>query len=70
MNEPWHEPGVDAFHTCSAGLPTSANFSRTKRMKLSVEFFERKAYEARDCDRDRLQHAAGSAGLSSHPRSP
>jgi hypothetical protein len=32
---------------------------------------ERKADEARDRERDRLQHAAfGSAGLSSPPRSP
>ena len=33
------------------------------------EIFERKACEARDCESDRLQHAAGSAVLS-NPRSP
>ena len=62
MNEPCTSQELIAYHLFG-GIADKRKLLKDEADEPLSQIFERKAYEARDCDRDRLQHAAGSAGL-------
>ena len=69
MNEPCTSQELIAFYL-SGAIADKRKFSRKRRMNLSAAILEHKAHEARDRDRDHLQHAAaGATGLSLSPLS-
>jgi hypothetical protein len=69
MNESCTSQELIAYHLFGA-IAGKRKLLKDEADELLTQIFEVKAYEARDCDSDRLLRAAGSAGLSSHPRSP
>ena len=70
MNAPGTSQELNAY-LLFGGIADKRKLLKDEADEPLSSIFERKAREARDRERDRLQHAAiGSAGLSYHPHSP